>query len=462
MRRALALALSLAAATPAAGDATLRFGRFGTVTLYGSQRPAAQVVLFVSGDGGWNQGVVDMARQLASLDALVAGVDIRTYLAALKASKEKCDYAAADFEELSKFIQKKLGLTTYSTPILVGYSSGATLVYAVLAEAPPNTFKGAISLGFCPDLPLTKPLCRGNGLEWTPGPKGKGVVFLPAKALPAPWIAFQGTIDQVCDPKTAADFAKKTGGGELVLLPKVGHGFSVPRNWLPQFKDAFARVAKAARPAPVSSAAALPALPLVELAAEGPQGDALAVIVTGDGGWAGIDREIGGALARKGIPVVGVNSLQYFWTPRTPEGASRDLAAILRHYLASWKKDRAIVVGYSFGADVLPFLLSRLPDDLKGKVTLAALLSPSRSADFEFHLTDWVGSSTGASSHPVLPEIRKLAGMKILCLAGADEKDSLCSDLGPKDARVLWLPGGHHFDGAYESIAETILREAGP
>ena len=38
-------------------------------------------------------------------------------------------------------------------------------------------------MGFCPDLPLTKPFCKGSGLEWTAGPKGKGFNFLPARTL---------------------------------------------------------------------------------------------------------------------------------------------------------------------------------------------------------------------------------------------------------------------------------------
>jgi hypothetical protein len=42
----------------------------------------------------------------------------------------------------------------------------------------------------------------------------------------------------------------------------------------------------------------------------------MAVVVSGDGGWAGIDRDLGEELAREGLPVVGLNSLQYFWKPR--------------------------------------------------------------------------------------------------------------------------------------------------
>jgi hypothetical protein len=89
---------------------------------------------------------------------------------------------------------------------------------------------------------LTKPLCKGNGLDWKMGPKGKGYIFLPATNLQDLWIALQGTIDQVCDPASTEDYVKKVKGGEIIILPKVGHGFSVPRNWMPQFKTAFLRI----------------------------------------------------------------------------------------------------------------------------------------------------------------------------------------------------------------------------
>ena len=224
-------------------DEVLQFGRFGNVTIYYQSTRPSHVVLFVSGDGGWNLGVVDMAKALSSYNALVVGIDITHYMKELERSSEACVYPAADFELLSKFVQKKLGYPGYRVPLLVGYSSGATLVYAILVQAPPNTFLGAISLGFCPDLQLTKPLCRGYGLEWKPGPKGKGYSFLPARKIRDPWIALQGTIDQVCDPLNTEKFVKQIEGGEIVILPKVGHGFSVPKNWLPRFKETFHRIA---------------------------------------------------------------------------------------------------------------------------------------------------------------------------------------------------------------------------
>ncbi|MDQ6480204.1 AcvB/VirJ family lysyl-phosphatidylglycerol hydrolase [Dyadobacter sp. LHD-138] len=143
---------------------SLEFGVFGKIKVYQPATPPKQLVLFVSGDGGWNSGVVDMALSFVDLNATVIGIDIRSYLGNLSKTKAACYYPAADFENLSKFIQKKYHFKNYSNPVLLGYSSGATLVYGILAQSPSNTFSGAIALGFCPDLQISKPLCTGSGL----------------------------------------------------------------------------------------------------------------------------------------------------------------------------------------------------------------------------------------------------------------------------------------------------------
>ena len=107
----IAILLSLPTHAFSTSEEFLSFGRFGKVTLYRESQRPSQVVLFVSGDGGWNKGVIDMAKALASLDAVVVGIDINHYLKELRISSEKCSYPAADFEMLSKFIQKKLDST---------------------------------------------------------------------------------------------------------------------------------------------------------------------------------------------------------------------------------------------------------------------------------------------------------------------------------------------------------------
>ena len=253
MRAAIwAGAISLLSFTAQTRAETVTFAPFGEVSILRGAQPPREVVLFLSGDGGWNLGVISMAQRIADKGAVVAGIDIRHYLAQLELSTDACVSPAGDLENLSRYVQKHLQLEPYREPTLLGYSSGATLVYATLIEAPHGVFKGALSLGFCPDLDLKKPVCKGSGVASTPrrDPKGvlKGVNFVPAKSLPGAWISLQGALDQVCPAAPTAAFIAKVPGAELVLLPKVGHGYSVERNWVPQFEAAFERITAAKPP----------------------------------------------------------------------------------------------------------------------------------------------------------------------------------------------------------------------
>ena len=54
-------------------ESTDRFGTFGTLHIYKTSTQPKHLTLFVSGDGGWNLGVIDMARSLTELDSMVVG-----------------------------------------------------------------------------------------------------------------------------------------------------------------------------------------------------------------------------------------------------------------------------------------------------------------------------------------------------------------------------------------------------
>jgi len=201
-------------------------------------------------------------------------------------------------------------------------------------------------------------------------------------------------------------------------------------------------------------------LPLIEVRAKGTDKGLwpglMAVMLSGDGGWAKLDREVSSVIADHGIPVVGIDSLKYFWTARTPQGAADDLAAVLTFYLKTWKKEKAILIGYSLGADVLPFMVNRIPDHLKALVDLVVLVGPGPMAEFEFHIVNWLGFLPG-KGFPTLPEVRKMKGEKILCIFGEKEKESLCRSLGQTTAKVISFSGGHHFGGRYREVGESIL-----
>ena len=464
------------AQTPAAGLEThLSHGRFRDFLVYGPAGPPTSFVLFLSGDDGRTSTSDMLARQLVQQGAMVARIDGAKFKATLEADADQCEFPDGDLENLSHFVQAYFHAPTYLSPLLVGVSSGAALTYAVLAQAPRNTFAAALTLGFCPRLDLEKSLCKGDGLEFTRAAPGHGVDLLPIQRLANPWVDLQGETDRICPADAAQNFISHVHGAAIVKLPKVGHDFASPPDWLPQFTAAYNKLATqnpATRLAPPP--AQLSDLPIVEVPAQpadamhgaapgtAPPGasppNTFAIIMSGDGGWAGLDQDVAAALSATGIPVVGLDSLRYYWTARTPDGLAADTDRMIRYYLAHFGKQRVLLIGYSQGADVLPFAVNRLPEATRARVALAAVMGMSEHALFEFHLTSWVSDSD--SGPATLPEISRIAGVPVLCIYGADETDSVCPKLDPTKFLTVKLKGGHHFDGDYANLARQILAAA--
>jgi type IV secretory pathway VirJ component len=252
----------------------------------------------------------------------------------------------------------------------------------------------------------------------------------------------------------------KTPDARFVALPGVTHNYSDMESWLPQFDAAFTSITALEPPHPQAPPQSLADLPIVEVPPTGTAtgtatDDTFAVLFSGDGGWAGIDREVADVLASRGIPVAGWDSLRYFWTPRTPSGVSVDLDRILRYYAEHWHKTKALVIGYSQGADVLPFAVNRLPAQSRALVARTVLMSIGQTAAFEFHVTNWFGS--GNHELPIGVEMAKMSAANTVCLYGEGDDDSICPMVAPAHATVIKLAGGHHFGGSYEHLADVIL-----
>jgi len=215
-------------------------------------------------------------------------------------------------------------------------------------------------------------------------------------------------------------------------------------------------VAAVAAPLSLVAAEAKP-LPLIEVAAKTITPRKLfAVMISGDGGWAKIDKSISERLAVEGIPVVGLNALDYFWTKRDPDTLARDMAAVIEKYSARWNAPDVVLIGYSRGADVLPFAVSRFSEPVRKRVALVALLSPSKSATFEFKVADWFKDRNGV---PTRPEIDKLRGTKTICVYGTDDRETVCTSVDARIARPIALSGSHHFDRDYDALAKIITAQ---
>lgn len=457
MKKLIALLLVLAAGSVQAQE-VISHGRFEKVTIYKPKGTANSFVLFLSGEGGWDATETNMAKALAKQGALVAGIDTAQLFRNLEKDPNDCVFSNGDMENLSHFLQAYYKLNNYFQPILVGYSDGATLTYATLAQSPPGTFAGGIGLGFDEEMGLRKPLCKGQGVQFIKLKDGKGVSFLPVQHIKSPFIAMLGSSDKTYTVEEAENFLDRVPNAELVVLPKVGHGFSDSKKWMTQYQAAFKKIVDVSKKtSPPSTPKSLGDLPVIEIKATAPEVDTFAIIISGDGGWAGLDKEVGAALVAKGVPVIGVDSLRYFWSARTPDSTAADLDRIIRYYAAQLNKKRVVLVGYSQGADVLPFIATRLPRESRALVTLAAGIGMSEHAAFEFHLANWV--SNGKEGPETLPEVAKINGIPFLCIYGADDKDAICQKLEKTpSARVVKLPGGHHFNGNYALLAEQILK----
>ena len=459
-RAAVLLCLSLGVVSCSGGfsdSETLSHGRFQSVHVYKPKSEVQHFALFLSGDGGWSDGLGAIAKSLATQGALVAGIDTAALFEELEKDGGNCVFPVGDLENLSHFVQAYYKVPTYFTPILIGHSAGASLAYAAIAQAPPGTFAGALSLSFCADLDLHKPLCKAADLQYTARVDGGGVRLQPpSKGLRAPWIALHGTADAVCSINEARTFVSQTPGTRFIELPGVTHNYGDMNRWMPQFDAAYASIV-AREPHPLQAPPqSLVDLPIIEVlpTATGIS-DTFAVLFSGDGGWAGLDRDVAAVLAARGIPVAGWDSLRYFWIPRTPSGVAVDLDRILRYYSAHWHKKRALLIGYSQGADVLPFAVNRLPARSRSLVERTVLIGIGQTAAFEFHVSNWFGS--GSDELPIAGEMARMSAVDTLCLYGEGDADSICPKAGSAHAQVVKLRGGHHFGGNYDELADVIL-----
>jgi type IV secretory pathway VirJ component len=215
-------------------------------------------------------------------------------------------------------------------------------------------------------------------------------------------------------------------------------------------------------PGPPPSAAdstELVGLPLIELPGKGGQG-MFAVLLTGDGGWSSGTQSMAAAFRARAIPVIGFVSPSYLQVPRTPELAGKDLGRVLAHYLREWHAERVIVAGYSRGADLVPFMVSRLPSELRQRLALVAMIGLSDQASFQYRPTDIFADGLRFTDRPVEPEVQKLRGLRMICISGEREGSSLCPRLDSSFIRIASHAGGHRVTqrvGA--SVVDLMMEE---
>jgi type IV secretory pathway VirJ component len=443
------LALSTDASITLAADAPVLMtpdtGRLGEVRRFDPPAKPSDVVLLVSDAAGWDARSDGLARAVAASGRIVLGIDMKAFQAGMDKTDDTCSFPVNDLEEVSHQVQKTSPFDQYRPPVILGVGAGAAVAYASVTESLPTTFAAAVGLDFCPVYLAPRPFCPDAPSAPPPlgGAETAGIhAFGPAPQLETSWFA---TIKAGCPSHAASAVMDGTAGAT------------------PLADDSpLAVTAALDGVAAEASRSGMPDIPVVEIPGDDRVngGDTLAIFYSGDGGWRDIDRQIGEEIARSGVPVVGVDSLRYFWRERKPEEIARDLDHMISHYTRKWGRPKVLLLGYSFGADIMPFAVNRLSAGSLSRVRLVSLLGFATKADFEVRIGGWLGVDS-ENAVETLPEVGRMAPVALQCVYGSEEDDTGCTAPELAHAESIRMEGGHHFDGDYQDVAKSILRAAG-
>lgn len=351
---------------------------------------------------------------------------------------DECHYVSDDLKDLAQAIQRKLGLHQYLFPVIAGRGDGAAFAYAALAQAPANTLGGAVGIGFKPLLSTDRTYCFDQKME----PAGDGYFALRRRSdLPAPW----RTIGPETERLSIEAFQGHAGNVEFLTA----QGDASVRE---AFVEIAARLGRTGERGHSE-------LPVSIIKPEGAV-TGLAIIISGDGGWRDIDKSIGEWLAQRGVAVVGLDSLRYFWSRKSPDDVAADLALLFDYYGTEFGTSRYALIGFSFGSDIMPDVWPELPTAVKDHVSLVSLMALGTNVDFEVTVGGFIGAPS-AESRPVVSLLHQLPLDRTQCIYGkeeADDNETSCTAAELGQAERIALDGGHHFDGDYSKAAEAIWK----
>lgn len=183
----------------------------------------------------------------------------------------------------------------------------------------------------------------------------------------------------------------------------------------------------------------------------------MAIILSGDGGWRSTVDDLAKALVEKNIPVVGLNCREYFWKSKTPEQTTKDVYAIIEYFNTKWHINKILWIGYSFGADVTPFIINRLPDSIQNNIQQIILLSPFITTDFEVHIRDLFNIGVPTYDYNVVNEAKQIQDIPITCIFGDAEKPERMNAFSNAGFRTVTIKSDHHFDDNIDAILNLTL-----
>lgn len=199
-------------------------------------------------------------------------------------------------------------------------------------------------------------------------------------------------------------------------------------------------------------------------AASGAASPVAALYVSGDAGLRfGMGPVTARALAAHGVPVLGFNAPTLFRFHRTRAETEAIVADMLRQALRETGRDRLVLIGQSFGADVLQTGLAALPPALRRHVAGIVLVVPGNAVYFRADVSGL--AYRGPPDSDGRATLRALDWSPLTCIHGLAEPDSACAGLRLGNATVIGMPGGHFLardaDGLVAHVLTAVKQAAG-
>lgn len=184
-----------------------------------------------------------------------------------------------------------------------------------------------------------------------------------------------------------------------------------------------------------------------------------AVLFSGDAGFLGAGPEISRAVEQLGLPVLGISSLAEFRQRRTIPQTVAIVNDAVRTARAKFGADRILLVGHSFGSDVIGAALPDLAPDVRQALIGVVLIVPTDSVYLRADPTEL---SYRGPPDADLSRVQSVTWLPLLCIQGQQEPDSLCPKLRAANVTMIALPGGHGLHRDFARLAAAIEFGAAP
>lgn len=391
--------------------------RFGKIHLTRDLNKVQRVFIFFSDSSGWGPISQKYADLLAQDETMVIGISTPDYLKVIM-NDGACRYLVGEIVRLGQSVQSERGIPNFLPTILSGIGQGSLLARETFNQYA-NDFRGGLFLDIeDTDTPL-------QDLQLCPSPKD-------AQAKLSLSVSNHPGLKNL-----SSEIKLQFPEGVQMHQSRIEETRSFIRAYFPSFEP--------------------PQIQIYPLIFDIPRKIKYTtgiIFISGDGGWAEIDDDISSYFKVKGYGVIGVDTLKFFWRKKNPTELDDLLRSIMKIGRADYGMKNFLVIGFSLGADVSPFMVSGLDEEEKKYIRGLVLLNAAKSTDFEIHIADWLGVDSDVNELPLLPEMKNLH-TPLLCVLSDDQDDTVCKAGAVPGIVEVW-PGDHHYNGEYEKLARRI------